>query len=132
MACVPSCQLEALPRWTRSQLIRLDTAGFRVGRLLFRTGCGAVVGRVLVTGMSGAGKSTALVELASQGYWVIDTDDDVWIEDVPLGDGTGSEPQWREDRMATLLEEHAGARCSSAAASRTRGGSTLSSRLWCC
>ncbi len=39
---------------------------------------------------------------------MIDTDDDGWIEDVPLGDGTGSEPQWREDRMATLLEEHAG------------------------
>ena len=38
---------------------------------------------VLVTGMSGAGKSMALAELAQRGHQVVDTDDGDWIEDVP-------------------------------------------------
>jgi dephospho-CoA kinase len=63
---------------------------------------------VLVTGMSGTGKSTALVELARRGHRVVDTDYGGWIEDVPSPDGHGSEPLWREDRMEALLGEHDG------------------------
>jgi dephospho-CoA kinase len=53
---------------------------------------------VLVTGMSGVGKSTALAALADRGLEVVDTDDAGWIEVV---DG---EPLWREDRIAALLD----------------------------
>lgn len=61
--------------------------------------------RVLVTGMSGTGKSTVLVELARRGHRVVDTDYSGWSEDVPLLDGSGTEQLWREDRMSALLAE---------------------------
>jgi len=56
---------------------------------------------VLVTGMSGTGKSTVLAELARRGHRVVDTDAGGWIDDA------GPEPLWREDRMVGLLDEHA-------------------------
>jgi adenylate kinase family enzyme len=65
------------------------------------------VARVFVTGMSGTGKSTVLAELAKRGYRVVDTGYDGWSEDVPLADGFGSEPLWREDRMSALLADDA-------------------------
>ncbi len=65
-----------------------------------------LVAVVLVTGMSGTGKSSALVELARRGYGVVDTDFDGWTEDVPFADGRGSERLWREDRIEALLGEH--------------------------
>lgn len=52
--------------------------------------------RVLVTGMSGAGKSTVLAELSRRGHLTVDTDYDGW----ELPDGT-----WDEHRMAHLLAE---------------------------
>ena len=55
--------------------------------------------RVLVTGMSGTGKSTALDELGRRGYRVVDTDSPAWSEWIPAAD----EWLWREDRMAELL-----------------------------
>jgi dephospho-CoA kinase len=58
---------------------------------------------VLVTGMSGTGKSAALAELALRGHRVVDTDEDGWIEDVPSAGDRGSEPLWREDRIDALL-----------------------------
>nr|WP_198151862.1 AAA family ATPase [Kibdelosporangium sp. MJ126-NF4] len=61
---------------------------------------------ILVTGMSGTGKSTVLNHLAQRGYRAIDTDDGDWIENAPLPDGTGMEPQWREDRIDALLTSH--------------------------
>ena len=36
--------------------------------------------QVLVTGVSGTGKSTALVELAKRGFQVVETDDAPWSE----------------------------------------------------
>jgi dephospho-CoA kinase len=51
---------------------------------------------VLVTGMSGTGKSSVLIELARRGHRVVDTDYGDWIED-------GAEPLWREDRIDELL-----------------------------
>lgn len=53
--------------------------------------------KILVTGMSGSGKSTALGELAMRGFQVVDTDEPGWKE---RRDG---EWVWREDRMAELL-----------------------------
>jgi adenylate kinase family enzyme len=52
---------------------------------------------ILVTGMSGVGKSTALAELARRGFETVDTDDGNWISVV---DG---EPLWREERIDDLL-----------------------------
>ncbi|HYZ75972.1 MAG TPA: AAA family ATPase [Gaiellaceae bacterium] len=57
--------------------------------------------RVLVTGMSGTGKSTALSELAKRGFRVVDTDSPKWSEWVPAE----REWLWREDRMAELLAD---------------------------
>jgi dephospho-CoA kinase len=54
---------------------------------------------VLVTGMSGTGKSSALTELARRGHRVVDTDYGDWID-------RSSEPLWREDRIEALLDEH--------------------------
>ncbi|WP_031469259.1 AAA family ATPase [Sciscionella sediminilitoris] len=61
---------------------------------------------LLVTGMSGVGKSTVLGLLERRGYRVVDTDLGGWIEDAPLPGGTGMEPQWREDRIEALIAEH--------------------------
>jgi hypothetical protein len=67
-----------------------------------------VVAVVLVTGMSGTGKSSALAELARRGHRVVDTDYGDWIEEAPATDGRPFEPLWREDRIDALLTEHAG------------------------
>jgi shikimate kinase len=53
--------------------------------------------RVLVTGMSGAGKSTILDELRRRGLLAVDTDYGGW----ELPDGT-----WDESRMDRLLARH--------------------------
>jgi dephospho-CoA kinase len=42
--------------------------------------------RVLVTGMSGTGKSSALVELEKRGYRVVDTDSRDWSEWILAAD----------------------------------------------
>jgi NAD(P)-dependent dehydrogenase (short-subunit alcohol dehydrogenase family) len=60
--------------------------------------------RVLVTGMSGTGKSAALAELGRRGFRVVDTDLpgwSEWIEDEADPDAGGW--FWREDRIAELL-----------------------------
>jgi dephospho-CoA kinase len=61
---------------------------------------------ILVTGMSGTGKSTALDRLAQRGYRVVDTDFGEWIRDVPRLDGNGMEPQWREELIDALIADH--------------------------
>lgn len=63
--------------------------------------------RVLITGMSGTGKSTVLRELAQRGYRVVDADLSEWSVEVPLADGSGFEQLWREDAMRALLAEDA-------------------------
>ncbi|MHC9294522.1 AAA family ATPase [Mycobacterium sp. LTG2003] len=52
---------------------------------------------MLITGMSGVGKSTVLTELARRGYETVDTDYGDWIHVV---DG---EPLWREPYIDALL-----------------------------
>jgi shikimate kinase len=53
--------------------------------------------RVLVTGMSGVGKTTVLDELRRRGHLTVDSDYDGWV----LADGT-----WDERRMGELLDGH--------------------------
>ena len=60
---------------------------------------------VLVTGMSGTGKSAVLHELARRGHRVVDTDSDAWCEWVVDEDGS-PDWVWREDRIAALLAAH--------------------------
>jgi AAA domain len=61
------------------------------------------VRRILVTGMSGTGKSSALRELERRGFRVVDTDSTEWSEWFPDADGGRGEWLWREDRLADLL-----------------------------
>ena len=57
----------------------------------------AGVARVLITGMSGTGKTSALEELGRRGYRVVETDEPGWKE---WRDG---EEVWRESEISDLL-----------------------------
>lgn len=70
--------------------------------------------RVLLTGLSGTGKSTLIRALAGRGYKAVDLDADAWSEWVTVefeGDPTAPESPvepgrdwvWREDRLHDLL-----------------------------
>jgi dephospho-CoA kinase len=68
--------------------------------------------RILLTGMSGTGKSTLVGELAARGHWAIDADCDElseWVASDDTLDTAGSpvEPGrdwvWREGRIQDLL-----------------------------
>jgi broad-specificity NMP kinase len=59
---------------------------------------------VLVTGMSGSGKSTVLGELRRRGHRVVDTNDPGWI--VVTRTAGGSEPVWDLDRIEALIDGH--------------------------
>lgn len=61
--------------------------------------------KVLVTGMSGTGKSTAVQILGEHGHRVVDTDTDEWSHWVTLPDGS-SDWVWREDAIIELLSNH--------------------------
>jgi broad-specificity NMP kinase len=57
--------------------------------------------QILVTGMSGTGKSTVLAELRGRGYEVVETDEPEWMEWSDEASGY----VWREDRVAELLAQ---------------------------
>jgi shikimate kinase len=65
--------------------------------------------RVLLTGMSGVGKSAVLEELAARGYRAVDTDYGGLSEvvsvppETPTGLSPGHDWVWREDRIQDLL-----------------------------
>ncbi len=66
--------------------------------------------RILLTGMSGVGKSAVIAALAARGYRAVDTDYGGYSElvSVPADEPTGLEPGqdwvWREDRIQELLD----------------------------
>ncbi|GAB2655094.1 AAA family ATPase [Kribbella swartbergensis] len=66
--------------------------------------------RILVTGVSGVGKSTVVARLAELGHRAVDLDSPEWSEWVDSPDGEGPSPLqpgkdwvWREDRVRELL-----------------------------
>ncbi len=59
---------------------------------------------VLVTGMSGTGKSTALAELGRRGHPVVDTDEPGWI--IEVATSRGVEPMWNVEPICDLLDRH--------------------------
>jgi len=61
--------------------------------------------RVLITGMSGTGKSTALAELARRGHRVV-ADLPTWSIEVASPAVSGAEQLWRKDAMDALLAQH--------------------------
>ena len=61
---------------------------------------------ILVTGMSGAGSSTALAELARRGLTVVDTDHGGFSEESWSAEESRPEQLWREDRIDALLTDH--------------------------
>jgi broad-specificity NMP kinase len=61
---------------------------------------------VLVTGMSGAGKSSVLAELGRRGHTVVETDEEGWCDELRVPGSTRVERHWREDRIAALLDGH--------------------------
>ena len=68
--------------------------------------------RILVTGMSGTGKSSALADLGRRGHRVVDTDDPGWRE---YREDAGSSDEvrrgewlWVEDRITALLDSDDG------------------------
>ena len=82
--------------------------------------------KVLVTGMSGTGKSAVLQELGERGHRVVDTDTDQWSRWVTLPDGS-PDWIWREDAIKPCWPATGTATCSSRAARPTRASSTPSS-----
>jgi shikimate kinase len=67
--------------------------------------------RVLITGMSGSGKTAVIRELAARGWRAHDLDTPEWSEwiDADAADGLtprqGKDWVWREDRVRALLSE---------------------------
>ncbi|MFI7461194.1 AAA family ATPase [Nonomuraea sp. NPDC049646] len=61
--------------------------------------------KILVTGMSGTGKSTALEMLAARGHRAVDTDTDQWSHWVTLPDGS-TDWVWRKPAVSDLLADH--------------------------
>jgi dephospho-CoA kinase len=64
--------------------------------------------KVLLTGMSGTGKSTLIRELVARGYRAVDADEPGWSEYRPVSSASGGSPGesdwvWREDRVQDLL-----------------------------
>jgi dephospho-CoA kinase len=71
-----------------------------------------IVRRILLTGMSGTGKSTLTCALAARGYKAVDADSDAyshWVAWPGHADGFGSAVEqgrdwvWRDDRIQALL-----------------------------
>src|ERR1700691_2617714 len=75
------------------------------------------VKRVLLTGMSGTGKSSVIRALAALGYKAIDTDEG-WCELLPDG-----RQRWREQAIAGSSTPRTLRCCSSPGARRTRAAS---------
>ncbi len=68
--------------------------------------------KILVTGMSGTGKSSALAEIGHRGYRVVDTDEPGWREYRPYAEPIDElhrgEFLWIEEKMRALLSSDDG------------------------
>ena len=68
--------------------------------------------KILVTGLSGTGKSSALAELGRRGYRVVDTDDPGWREHreyvEPPDELHRGEWLWVEEKITELLDSDDG------------------------
>jgi shikimate kinase len=70
------------------------------------------VRRILITGMSGTGKTAVIRELAARGHRAVDLDTPEWSEwvDADASDTLtpveGRDWVWREDRVRVLLSRH--------------------------
>ncbi|MEU6721913.1 AAA family ATPase [Nonomuraea sp. NPDC046802] len=61
--------------------------------------------KILITGMSGTGKSTAVEVLGARGHQAVDTDTDEWSHWV-TSPGGEADWVWREEAMDELLAGH--------------------------
>jgi dephospho-CoA kinase len=72
--------------------------------------------RILITGMSGTGKSSVVRELVARGIRAVDLDTPEWSEWVAAAPGDALTPAegrdwvWREDRVRALLSAPGGGR----------------------
>jgi predicted ATPase len=82
---------------------------------------------VVVTGMSGTGKSTALAQLGRRGHRIVDTDEPGWTVRVEARHGI--EPMWDLDRVGALLDGHRAGWLFVSAAWQTRAPCTTAS-MW--
>ena len=67
--------------------------------------------KILITGLSGAGKSSVIEALATLGHRAVDLDDDGWSIWLPCtANSTGAKPDhdwlWHERRLTDLLSGH--------------------------
>ena len=62
--------------------------------------------KVLVTGMSGTGKSACMEALRTRGYHAVDTDTDEWSVWATQSDGS-PDWIWREEAIDALLDRYA-------------------------
>ena len=88
--------------------------------------------RILITGMSGVGKSAVIEELARRGYDAIDLDHPDWSHyrrPDPDGPVTATEPEWmwHEGSVDELLDEDRAEVLYLSGARRTRAASA---RVW--
>ena len=88
--------------------------------------------RVLIIGMSGTGKSTALAELARRSHRVVDVDLFGWSIEVTSQAGSGAEQLWREEAMDALLAQHVTGWLFVAGCASNQGSFTTASTPSCC
>ena len=95
--------IDELPQ--RTTLERAIVAHLRAGKHcgIEQAGSSCDVKRVLITGMSGTGKSSVLAELRARGFKTVDTDYGGWSEQVNIAGTDDREWLWREDLMTRLL-----------------------------
>jgi len=96
----------------RRPLVSFRNAGPHEHVVAWPLGSVLPMSRVLVTGMSGTGKSSALAELARHGYRVVDTGDPGWREYREYVESSDElhrgEWLWVEERITGLLDSDDG------------------------